>query len=82
MWLNMKSTKYIVTKHETIRRIEKVEYQVEIPSHIRNKEQYAHDKINDNDYMDCKVVDILDSEMLDDELIYLKKCKKKLFGTE
>lgn len=78
----MKSTQYIITKHETIRRIEQVEYMVKIPLHIRNKEQYAYDKINDGDYLSCKLVDVLDGEMLDDELICLKKMPRKLSATE
>lgn len=68
----MKS-KYIATKLETIRRTEKVQYAVLIPERIKNKEEYAQEQLERGDYLSCKVVDIIDSEMLDDEIISLAK---------
>lgn len=69
----MSDAKYILTKYETIRRTEKVEYTVEIPENIRNKREYANEQIQDSNYVDCKVVDIVDSEWLDDEVRSLRK---------
>jgi hypothetical protein len=71
----MSSVKYILTKYETIRRTEKVEYTVEIPESIRNKTVYADEQVFDNDYTDYKVVDIVDSEKLDEEIHSLRKVK-------
>ena len=71
----MNSVKYILTKYETIRRTEKVEYAVEIPENIRNKTVYANEQILDSNYVDYKVVDIVDSEMLDEETRSLRRVK-------
>ncbi len=71
----MSSVKYILTKHETIRRTEKVEYTVEIPENIRNKTEYADEQVFDNNYIEFKVVDIVDSEKLDEEIRSLRKVK-------
>jgi len=71
----MSSVKYILTKYETIRRTEKVEYAVEIPENIRNEMVYANEQVLDNNYVDYKVVDIVDSEMLDEETRNLRRVK-------
>jgi hypothetical protein len=71
----MSSVKYILTRYETIRRTEKVKYAVEIPENIRNKTVYANEQVLDNNYVDCKVVDIVDSEMLDEETRSLRRVK-------
>jgi len=67
--------KYIVSKLETIRRIEKIQYVVSMPEKLKNKEEYAQEQIENGNYVSCKVVDILDSEMLDEELVSLEKQK-------
>lgn len=72
---NSSKAKYILTKYETIRRTEKVEYEVEVPDRIKNKMVYADKQVLENNYKDCKVVDIPDSEMLDEENINLKKAE-------
>lgn len=69
----MKSTKYILTKYENIRRIEKVEYEIEIPEKIKNKIEYADEQVLENNYNNYKIVDIIDSEMLDEEIMDLRK---------
>ncbi len=71
----MSSVKYILTKYETIRRTEKVEYAVEIPENIKNKKIYAVEQVFDNNYVDYKVVDIVDSELLDEEIRSFRKVK-------
>ncbi len=71
----MNSAKYILTKYETIRRTEKVEYTVEIPENIRKKTEYADEQVFDNNYTDYKVVDIVDSEKLYEEIRTLRKVK-------
>ena len=71
----MNSTKYILTKYETIRRTEKVEYMVEIPEYIKNKIVYADEQVLDNDYTDYKVVGIVDSEKLDEEIRNLRRVR-------
>ena len=71
----MSSVKYILTKYETIRRTEKVEYAVEIPENIRNKTAYANEQVLDNNYVDYKVVVMVDSEMLDEETRSLRRVK-------
>ena len=69
----MESTKYILTKYESIRRTEKVEYEIEIPETIRDKMEYAQEQVLDNNYSDYKIVDIVDSEMLDEEVVDFNK---------
>ncbi len=64
--------KYILTKHETIRRTEKIQYEVEIPKNIQGKSEYANNQIEENNYQSYKMVDIVDSELVDDEIISLK----------
>jgi hypothetical protein len=71
----MSSVKYILTKYETIRRTEKVEYTVEIPENIKNKTAFADEQVLDNNYADYKVVDIVDSELLDEETRNLRRIK-------
>lgn len=67
-----KDMKYILTKHETIRRTEKIEYSIDIPEYIKNKERFARNQIIESNYTKQKVVDIVDSEMLDDEIVSLR----------
>lgn len=69
----MKTTNYILTKYETVRKTEKVEYEIEVPEKIKNKTQYADNQILKNNYKNCKTVDIIDSELLDEEIVNLKK---------
>lgn len=71
----MNSTKYILTKYETIRRTEKVKYIVEIPENIKNKRLYADEQVLYNNYIDYQVLDIVDSEQLDEEIRYLRKVR-------
>ncbi|MBU4480735.1 hypothetical protein KKH59_00260 [Patescibacteria group bacterium] len=68
--------KYIVTKLETIRRTEKVQYEVLIPEKIKNKGEYTQNQLEGGNYKNCRVVDIVDSEVLDDEIISLTKKRK------
>lgn len=69
----MSNIKYILTKYETIRRTEKVEYLINIPNNIVDKTVYADEQVLDNNYEDFKVVDIVDSERLDEEFFSLRK---------
>ena len=71
----MSNVKYILTKYETIRRTEKVEYTVEIPENTKNKREYANEQVVDNNYTAQRVVDIVDSEWLDDEIRSLRRVK-------
>jgi len=71
----MSNVKYILTKYETIRRTEKVEYTVEIPEDIKNRKSYAVEQIFGSKYTDCKVVDIPFSEMLEEEIHSFRKVK-------
>ncbi len=64
----MSIVKYILTKYETVRRTEKIEYTVEIPENIKNKTVYANKQVLDNNYTNYEVVDIVDSESLDEEI--------------
>lgn len=73
----MKIVKYTLTKYETIRRVEKVEYILEIPSHVRNKEKCAIDQVACGDYKSYKVADVVDSEMLDEQVICFTKSRVK-----
>ena len=63
---------YILTKLETIKRTEKTEYSIDIPKNIKDKERYANNQITENKYKKYKVVDIVDSEILDDETVSLR----------
>jgi len=71
----MSNVKYILTKYETIRRTEKVEYMVEISENIKNKIAYANEQVLDNNYANYRIVDIVDSEKLDEEIRNLRKVK-------
>ncbi|MBI4721978.1 MAG: hypothetical protein HY769_03100 [Candidatus Stahlbacteria bacterium] len=46
---------------------------IKIPANVRNKKAYAEKQLEDNNYVSCKVVDIVDSEILDDEVIDSRK---------
>ncbi len=69
----LKIMKYILIKDESIRRTERMQYKVEIPKNIKNKIEYADNQVKKNNYQSCKMLDIVDSEMLDDEVVNLKK---------
>jgi len=69
--------KYILTKHEAIKRTEEIQYEVEIPKDIKNKVGYANDQIEENNYQSCKLLDIVDSELINDEIIDLKVKSEK-----
>ncbi len=73
----MSSAKYILTRYERILRVEKVEYTIEIPENIKRKRAFAERKWADGDYIDCKVVDIPFSEMLEEEVDSLRRMKSK-----
>lgn len=73
----MSSAKYILTKYERILRVEEVEYTIEIPGNTKNKTAYAEKKVTDGDYIDCKVVDIPVSKMLDEEVHSFRRVKSK-----
>ncbi len=64
--------KYLLTKHETIRRTEKIQYEIEIPKNIKDKKRYANNQIEENNYQSYKLLDIVDSKLLDDEILNLK----------
>ncbi len=63
--------KYIIIKDETIRRTERMQYEIEIPKNVRNKIEYADNQVKDNNYKSYKMIDILESELLDDEVVNL-----------
>jgi len=71
----MNNIRYILTKYETIRRTEKVEYVVDIPEVVMNKKEYADELVLENEHLDCTVVDIVDSEKLDEEIRSLRRVK-------
>ena len=71
----MNNIRYILTKYETIRRTEKVEYVVDIPEVVMNKKEYADELVLENEHLDCTVVDIVNSEKLDEEIIGLRRVK-------
>ncbi|MBI5621652.1 hypothetical protein HY933_02180 [Candidatus Falkowbacteria bacterium] len=61
--------KYFLTKYETITRTEKVQYEIEIPKNIKGKRKYADNQIQENNYQSHKVLDVVDSELIDEETI-------------
>lgn len=63
---------YILTKLETVRRVEKMQYVIEIPKKIKDKERYANKRVEENNYLSSKLSNIADSELIDDEIIDLK----------
>lgn len=73
----MNSAKYTLTKYERILRVEKVEYTIEIPKNAKNKLAYAIEQLQDSNYIDCKVVDIPISKMLEEEIQSLRRVKSK-----
>lgn len=64
--------KYILTKYETIRRTEKIQYEIEIPKNIKDKAKYANHQIEENKHQSYELLDVVDSELIDDEIISLK----------
>ncbi|HOI97885.1 MAG TPA: hypothetical protein PLA19_05305 [Candidatus Pacearchaeota archaeon] len=64
--------KYILTKHETIKRTEKIQYEIEIPKNIIYKTEYANNQVAENNYQSYKIIDIVNSETIDDEIVALK----------
>lgn len=64
--------KYILIKDETIRRTERVRYEIEIPKNIKNKILYADNQVKENNYESYKIIDRFNSEPIDDEIISLK----------
>ncbi|HCA67512.1 MAG: hypothetical protein UW39_C0022G0015 [Parcubacteria group bacterium GW2011_GWC2_44_17] len=61
--------KYFLTKYETITRTEKVQYEIEVPENIKSKKKYADNQIQENNYQSHKILDIVDSELMDEEII-------------
>ena len=61
--------KYFLTKYETITRTEKVQYEIEVPKNIKSKKKYADNQIQENNYQSHKILDIVDSELIDEEII-------------
>lgn len=64
--------KYILIKDETIRRTERVQYEIDIPKNIKNKTEYADEQVKENNYKSYKISDIVDGELLDEEVVSLK----------
>ncbi len=67
--------KYIIIKDETVRRTERIRYEVEIPKNIKNKTEYADEQVKENNYKSYEISDIIDSELLDDEVVNLVRSK-------
>ena len=61
--------KYFLTKHETITRTEKVQYEIEIPKNIKSKKRYADNQIQENNYQSHKILDVVNSELIDEKII-------------
>ena len=61
--------KYFLTKHETITRTEEVQYEIEIPKNIKGKKRYADNQIQENNYQSHKILDVVDSELIDEEIV-------------
>ncbi len=71
----MSKTTFIITKNETIQKIEEVKYQleVEIPDNVENKEEYLLDLINNEDLeldLTDKIISTktIKGEILDEEI--------------
>ena len=64
--------KYFLTKYETITRTEKVQYEIEIPKNIKDKKRYADNQIQENNYQSHKMLDVVNSELIDEEIIDFK----------
>lgn len=65
--------KYLLTRYETIKRVEEVEYEIEIPHGIKSKSEYAEEKVLGGAYEHCRVMNVLESESLDEETVGLKR---------
>ena len=61
--------KYFLTKYETITRTEKVQYEIEIPKNIKSKKRYADNQIQENNYQSHKILDVVNSELIDEEIV-------------
>lgn len=64
--------KYFLTKYETITRTEKIQYEIEIPKNIKDKTGYANNQVVENNYQSYKLLDIVGSEFINDEIVDLK----------
>lgn len=64
--------KYILIKHETITRTEKVQYKIEVPENIKDKKRYARSQVQENNYRSYKILDIINSELIDDKIVDFK----------
>ena len=67
--------KYVLTRHETMTRTEKVQYEIDIPTHITRKREYAEGQFSDGNYSASNVIGVLDSQMIDEENISLRRKK-------
>jgi len=65
--------RYILIRHETITKTEEVQYEIDIPVNIRSKKEYAEEQITEGNYSDSKVVNVLDSQMVDENNLSFRK---------
>ena len=72
--------KYFLTKYETITRTEKVQYEIEVPENIKSKKKYADNQIQENNYQSHKILDIIDSELMDEEIIDFRRKSVKNYN--
>lgn len=67
------ATKYILIRHETIIRTEKIRYEINIPEDIIDKKEYAEEMVSSGDYINSKVVDVLGGQVVNEENLSLRK---------
>lgn len=72
----MSKTNFIITRNETIQKIEEVKYEVEIeiPDNIQDKEKYLLDLINNEDFeldLTSKIISTkpIKGEIVDEEIV-------------
>lgn len=67
------TTKYVLTRHETITKTEEVQYEIDVPTNIKSKQEYAEEQISDGNYSKSKIVNVLDSQIIGEENLSFRR---------
>ena len=65
--------KYIVTTLETMYKTEEIKYEINIPNHISNIEEYIGELLHNNELEKIKSVKTISGEIIDQEITSIKQ---------
>lgn len=65
--------KYIVTTLETMYKTEEIKYEISIPNHILNIEEYIGELLHNNELEKIKSVKTISGEIIDQEITSIKQ---------